>query len=231
MTTGAVAAPPLAVGVANDRAEPITVVTMAANLVGISDAIKGWQVSERTLRRRLSTGIVPNAQRDDQGSWLLPTSWLDTEFDRNDIDLTEQSVADGLAEALAKIGSLTDRTVTAETAAAIADHERDDAINRVRSLASDLEHESAERQRLQQDVVTLEKEIAVEFEKRTAAEQHLDETRQRLKELGVETGDRIKEMTARLEEQQGRLSMLQAMIGRRQKRKYDRLVDEMRFRS
>lgn len=202
---------------------------MAANLVGISDAIKGWQVSERTLRRRLSTGIVPNAQRDDQGSWLLPTSWLDHEFDRNDIDLTEQSVADGLAEALAKIGTLTDRTVTAETSAAIADHERDEAINRSRSLASDLEQESAERQRLQHDIVTLEKDIAVESEKRRNAEQHLEETRERLKQLGAETGTRITEMASRLEDQQSRLSTLQAMISRRQRRKYERLVDDFRF--
>lgn len=204
---------------------------MAANLVGISDAIKGWQVSERTLRRRLSTGIIPNAQRDDHGSWLLPTSWLDKEFERSDLDLTEPSVADGLAEALLKIGSLTDRTVTAETAAAIAEHERNDAVTRSRTLASDLEQESAERQRLQHDMVTLEKEIAVESEKRRNAEQHLEETRERLKELGSETGKRIAEMTSRLEEQQSRLSMLQAMIGRRQKRKYDRLLDELRFRN
>lgn len=39
------------------------------------DAIRLYQISERTLRRRIATG-VDGARKNAQGAWLLPAAWL-----------------------------------------------------------------------------------------------------------------------------------------------------------
>ena len=48
-------------------------------MVTIADAEAGWNVSERTIRRRLAKG-VDGATRADNGQWEVPTSWLDNEY-------------------------------------------------------------------------------------------------------------------------------------------------------
>ena len=48
-------------------------------MVTIQEAEERWEVSGRTIRRRLSKG-VSGASRTPDGQWLIPTSWLDQEF-------------------------------------------------------------------------------------------------------------------------------------------------------
>ncbi len=52
---------------------------MTPGMVTIADAEAGWNVSERTIRRRLAKG-VDGATRADNGQWEVPTSWLDNEY-------------------------------------------------------------------------------------------------------------------------------------------------------
>lgn len=54
---------------------------MGNDMLGISEATRRWQVSERTLRRRLSNNKIDGAERDDSGQWQIPTSWLSAEFE------------------------------------------------------------------------------------------------------------------------------------------------------
>jgi hypothetical protein len=48
-------------------------------MVTIQEAEERWEVSGRTIRRRLSKG-VSGASRTPNGQWLIPTSWLDQEY-------------------------------------------------------------------------------------------------------------------------------------------------------
>ena len=48
-------------------------------MVTIQEAEERWEVSGRTIRRRLAKG-VSGASRTPDGQWLVPTSWLDQEF-------------------------------------------------------------------------------------------------------------------------------------------------------
>ena len=48
-------------------------------MVTIQEAEERWEVSGRTIRRRLAKG-VSGASRTPDGQWLIPTSWLDQEF-------------------------------------------------------------------------------------------------------------------------------------------------------
>ena len=52
---------------------------MTAGMVTIQEAEERWEVSGRTIRRRLAKG-VSGATRTDNGQWLIPTSWLDQEY-------------------------------------------------------------------------------------------------------------------------------------------------------
>jgi len=52
---------------------------MTPGMVTIQEAEERWEVSGRTIRRRLAKG-VSGASRTPDGQWLVPTSWLDQEF-------------------------------------------------------------------------------------------------------------------------------------------------------
>lgn len=49
---------------------------MPPSFYSTTDAVHLYQVSERTLRRRIATG-VEGSKKDADGAWLLPAKWLD----------------------------------------------------------------------------------------------------------------------------------------------------------
>ena len=49
---------------------------MPPSFYSTTDAVHLYQVSERTLRRRIATG-VDGSKKDADGAWLLPAKWLD----------------------------------------------------------------------------------------------------------------------------------------------------------
>ena len=63
----------------------VPIVSMT-ELISIVDAVERFDVSDRTIRRRLKTNPSVGKQTSN-GSWLIPTGWLETAFGkRRDID-------------------------------------------------------------------------------------------------------------------------------------------------
>ena len=54
----------------------VLLVGMPADFYTTVDAVRLYDVSERTLRRRIAKGI-PGATKNDEGAWLLPAAWLE----------------------------------------------------------------------------------------------------------------------------------------------------------
>ncbi len=52
-----------------------------AAYLSVAEVIEQWEVSVRTLRRRLAAG-APGAYQDKTGQWILSAQWVDSEFHR-----------------------------------------------------------------------------------------------------------------------------------------------------
>jgi hypothetical protein len=49
--------------------------------LSVRETVEFWEVSERTLRRRLASG-APDCHQDESGQWCLSVEWVDAEFHR-----------------------------------------------------------------------------------------------------------------------------------------------------
>lgn len=49
--------------------------------LSIREVVQYWEVSERTLRRRLASG-APDCHQDETGQWRLSAQWIDSKFHR-----------------------------------------------------------------------------------------------------------------------------------------------------
>lgn len=206
--------------------------------IGIADAIREWDVSERTLRRRLSQNLIEGARRDDHGHWLIPVSWLSDEFARLDgstdpaddaslvIDLRDETVAVGLAEALSQLTKWSDRVVDAEVRIATTEHELETTENLLRRATNDLEAQITERTKLEQDLSETTTTLRFEVDRRERAEQRADQAEAALKQLEIERKACERDMRAELDKQRTSLTTLKAISSRRGRRKLQRLLDE-----
>ena len=68
----------------------VLLVGMSADFYTTFDAVRLYDVSERTLRRRIAKGI-PGATKNEEGSWLLPATWLE-QFGLRDGGTPEETV-------------------------------------------------------------------------------------------------------------------------------------------
>lgn len=211
---------------------------MATPMIGISEATRAWQVSERTLRRRLSQKRIDGAERDVHGQWLIPSNWLDGEFDRalmvdsppNDvtqvIDLRDTSVADGLAEALVGLTDWTDRITDAEVRAAIANTELKSTSTNLRRTANDLEAQQAERARLEKDLADTTNALTLETDRRERAEERAKRLESQLSEHRAERRSSDADFRREFDRQRNKLTALEAISGRRSRRKLRRFLIE-----
>ncbi len=49
--------------------------------LSVKEVVDHWEVSERTLRRRLASG-APDCHQDESGQWCLSAEWIDSQFHR-----------------------------------------------------------------------------------------------------------------------------------------------------
>lgn len=202
-------------------------------LVGLQDAVRGWGVSERTLRRRLGAGDSPTAERSGDGAWLVPTEWLDSEFDRTVIDLRDPSISDGLAAVLAELTNMSAQVTAAEVRAAVADNQRSSAEARLRAINDELETVRADHERLRHDYSTLRQEHAVQGDRLMRAQAEAEqawrawEESQAAAEVDrVAAQSMVDRLSRQSENQQQKLRMLESLTGRRKRRLFNRLADE-----
>jgi len=133
--------------------------------LSVAEVVDQWEVSVRTLRRRLAAGVT-GAHQDQNGQWILSAQWVDSEFHRrkkpvagstesaitestseSTIDLTES--ADGPDKAgtpEAWVGELVAaerRATRAETQLELAQSQIDDLRSELHSARADLDYERA----------------------------------------------------------------------------------------
>ncbi len=208
------------------------IAAMERELVGLQDAVRGWSVSERALRRRLGAGEI-DAERDDDGAWLVPTEWLDQEFERSVIDLRDPAVSDGLAAVLAELTNMSEQVTAAEVRAAVAENERSAAETRIRRLTDELETARAEHDRLQHDYSTLRQEHAVQADRLLRAQTEAEQAWRAWEEVQAQAdADRlaaqalIDRLSRQNEHSQQKLWMLESLASRRKRRLFNRLADD-----
>lgn len=205
-----------------------------AELVGIREAVRGWDVSERALRRRLATGDIEESQRSDDGSWLLPSKWLDNEFDRSVIDLRDPIVSDGLAAVLADLSGMTEQVNAAEVRAAVAETEAEHATSRLRIVNDQLEKMESEYQRLQVDYAGMQKDMAVQADRLKRAEAEVErawtnweDAEASLKEQTQVSEDRISNLVKKHDRATQKLRLAESLTSRRKRRFYERVSSEI----
>ncbi len=170
---------------------------------------------------------------------MIPVTWLDDEFERlterdavtpesdHVIDLRDRSIAEGLAEALlADVVDWTDRIVEAEVRAAATEHKLETATANLRRASSDLDAQTAERSRLEQDLNEKTTSLAVELDRRTRAEQRAERAEAALEALKSKHEKAQAALQAELEQHRTSLTALKAMSSRRGRRKLQRLLTE-----
>ncbi len=209
------------------------IAAMEREVVGLQDAVRGWGVSERTLRRRLGAGDAPEALRSDDGSWLVPTDWLDTEFERAVIDLRDPAVSEGLAAILAELSSMTEQVTAAEVRAAVSESERSATAARLRVVSDELDTVRAEHERLRQDYSVLRQEHAVQADRLLRAQSEAEQAWRAWEESQTEadTGRlaaqaMIDRLSRQNENNQQRLRMFESLSSRRKRRLFNRLSDD-----
>ena len=207
---------------------------MARELVGIREAVRGWHVSERALRRRLTTGEVAEAERADDGSWLMPSEWLDEEFDRSVIDLRDPIVSEGLAAVLNELTGMTEQVKQAEVRAAVAEAEIETVNARLRHETDQLDKERAEHQRLQHDHVELQQAYAIQGERLQQAEAETERAWETWDQAERDASERleadqalINRLTRQLERNSQKMRLAESMTSRRKRRSYERLAAEI----
>jgi chromosome segregation ATPase len=207
---------------------------MAREMVGIRDAVRGWHVSERALRRRLATGEVDEVERAEDGSWLMSSEWLDKEFDRSVIDLRDPAVSDGLAAVLAEITQMTDRVTEAEVRAAVAESERDTAAAKLRSTTDDLEAEQTERQRLEHDFHQLQTAHAVQTERLEKAQAEIDRAWAAWQESESASAQQlstaqkeIHRLGKQVDRSTQKLRLVESLVSRRKRARYEQLLQQI----
>ena len=203
-------------------------------MVGIRDAVRGWHVSERALRRRLATGEVDEVERAEDGSWLMSSEWLDKEFDRSVIDLRDPAVSDGLAAVLAEITQMTDRVTEAEVRAAVAESERDTAAAKLRSTTDDLEAEQTERQRLEHDFHQLQTAHAVQTERLEKAQAEIDRAWAAWQESESASAQQlstaqkeIHRLGKQVDRSTQKLRLVESLVSRRKRARYEQLLQQI----
>ena len=207
-------------------------------MTGITDATRTWQVSERTLRRRLANRRIGGAERDEHGQWLIPTEWLDAEFERIDepepdtpettqvIDLRDTTVADGLAQTLSGLIDWTDRIVDAEVRAATASNELESVSTNLRRTTNDLESQRAERARLEADLADTTSALTLETDRRERAEERADRAEKQLTQYRIKRRKQETALRQQVQQQQTTLTALETIVGRRGRRKLKRFLDD-----
>lgn len=206
---------------------------MEGELVGLQDAVRGWGVSERTLRRRLGAGDAPLAQRAGDGSWLVPTDWLDNEFERAVIDLRDPAVSEGLAAIVADLGTMAQQVTAAEARAAVAETERAAAEARLRVVSDELDTVRAEHEHLRQDYTVLRQENAVQADRLLRVQTEAEQAWRAWEESQAEADANrsaaqamIDRLSRQNENNQQKLRMLKSLTSRRKNRLFNRLSDD-----
>ena len=207
---------------------------MARDMVGIREAVRGWDVSERALRRRLATGEIDDSERADDGSWLLPSDWLDGEFERSVIDLRDPVVSDGLAAVLSELSGMTEKVNAAEVRAGIAESQAEHAIVRLRTVTDQLEQAQTENQRLQVDYQELQRELAVKEDRLTRAESEVErawtswaDAESLLKEQAVVSEEKIGSLVKQRDRVSQKLRLAESLTVRRKRRFYEQMASQI----
>ncbi len=142
------------------------------------------------------------------------------------IDLRDPGVADGLAHALTQVAALSERTGAAEARAEIARHERMTASGQVRRLTADIENEQAARHRLEIDNAELRRENELRREQLGQAVGELNDVRQHFRVAMAAADGEIERLRAELAGALRSISLLEAMVTNRKRRRYLRIVSD-----
>lgn len=139
----------------------------------VRETARLWEVSERTLRRRLATG-APGCYQDKTGQWILSVEWVssqfhrrkfgsisgndddtkddnstDTEHDRNGVTEVAGTIADGWVRELVE----TERRATrAETELELAKRQIEQLRTELQTARSDLNYERSLVNRLKDQI-------------------------------------------------------------------------------
>lgn len=140
------------------------------------------------------------------------------------IDLRDPSVAGGLAEALDSIVSLSERAGAAEARAEIARHERMAATGQIRRLTSDLEQEQAERHRIEVDLARTQTELELRGRELHEARAEIDRGRHQLEQAVALADQQAIELRSEVARAYRMVHMLEALVSRRRRRTYERLI-------
>lgn len=141
------------------------------------------------------------------------------------IDLRDPTVADGLADVLNQVSDLGERTGAAEAKAEAAFHDRLAATGKLRRITDEVEQERAARHRLEVDNAALVRENSVRLDQIQHLAAELDRTRQANDELVTATDDLIAWLQKELSQKQKANHTLEALINKRQRRNFERLMD------
>ena len=157
--------------------------------VPIAEAAVQWNVSERTLRRRLADG-VDSAAKDNDGQWLLDDAWLDANFTRT-VSASPAPVAAPMETTL--IADAHSAQVEAQIEAARAQAETAQAQAELRHTKAEAERVAAKAQQLTGDVEELRRELdqrrtdlAAVTSERDVAAARTEEVRKQLDEVKAE---------------------------------------------
>jgi hypothetical protein len=207
---------------------------MARDMVGIREAVRGWHVSERALRRKLTAGEVDDSLRADDDSWLLPSEWLDTEFDRTVIDLRDPVVSNGLAAVLSELSGMNEQVKQAEVRAAVAESETEAIAARLRLTTDQLEQEETEFRQLQHDHSELQRELAVQLERLEQTELEAERAWSTWEQTEAEASQRliddrsvIEQLNQQLTNANHKVRLAESMTSRFRRRTYQRLAREL----
>ncbi len=146
------------------------------------------------------------------------------------IDLRDPAVTEGLASVLAELSDLNKQVTKAEVRAAVAETERDGLKVRLRVTSADLDERTAQFEHAIADVHRLEQQLAVSNDRLERSEAELEEALAGWRE-STETADEeraeaqalIDDLVTRLDSAQRRTRKLESVLGRRGRRRLNRL--------
>lgn len=156
--------------------------------VPIAEAAVQWNVSERTLRRRLAGG-VDSAAKDADGQWLLDDAWLDANFTRTATPIASPVMGSMETSLIADAHAA---QVEARIDAARAHAEAAQAQTELRHAKAEAERMAAKAQQLTSDAEELRRELdqrrtdlAAVTSERDVAVARTEEVRKQLDEVKV----------------------------------------------
>ena len=206
---------------------------MEREVVGLQEAADRWGVSPDVLTRRLDAGDAPDAEQGNDGAWSIPVEWLDDEFGQQVIDLRDPQVSAGLAAILTEITSMGEKLTAAEVKAAVAENDRDRAEAKLRDVSSELDDERAQHQRLHEDYIALERELAITTDRVERLEHEASQAWQAWQDAEGTTSRELDEaqgiidrLSTQLDRQQHKAQLLESVTMGWQRRRFRALLEE-----